>query len=56
MYKTAKRIRMLMILFTRDVVSIRELAKLLNTNPRNVPEYRKELEAAGYYIQTVEGK
>ena len=56
MYKTAKCIRMLMILFTRDVVSIRELAKLLNTNPRNVPEYRKELEAAGYYIQTVEGK
>lgn len=56
MYKTAKCIKMLMILFARDVVSIRELAKLLETNPRNVPEYRKELEAAGYTITTVEGK
>ena len=47
---------MLMILFTRDVVSINELAEELETNKRNIPEYRKELEAAGYSIETVSGR
>lgn len=47
---------MLMILFTRDVVSIKDLAEELDTNPRNIPEYRKELEAAGYIIETVSGR
>lgn len=47
---------MLMILFTRDVVSIKELAEELETNPRNIPEYRKELEAAGYSIEAVSGR
>lgn len=47
---------MLMILFTRDVVSINDLAEELETNPRNIPEYRKELEAAGYPVETVSGR
>ena len=56
MFRTALCIKMLMILFTRDVVSIKELSEELETNPRNIPEYRKELEAAGYPIETVSGR
>ena len=56
MFRTAMCIKMLMILFTRDVVSIKDLSEELDTNPRNIPEYRKELEAAGYLIETVSGK
>ena len=56
LFKTALCIKMLMILFTRDVVSIKELSDELDTNPRNIPEYRKELEAAGYLIETVSGR
>ena len=33
-----------------------ELAKELDVNPRNIIEYRKELEAAGYDIITTSGK
>jgi predicted DNA-binding transcriptional regulator YafY len=47
---------MLMLLFTRDIVSIQELADELETNPRNIPEFRKELEAAGYPIETISGR
>ena len=47
---------MLMILFTRDIVSIKDLSEELETNPRNIPEYRKELEEAGYIIETVSGR
>ena len=56
MFRTALCIKMLMILFTRDVVSIKELAKELDTNQRNIPEFRKELEVAGYMIETVSGR
>ena len=56
MFRTALCIKMLMILFTRDVVTIEVLAEELDTNPRNIPEYRKELEAAGYPIETVSGR
>ena len=42
MLKTALCIQMLKILFSRDVVSIKELADELETNPRNIPEYRNE--------------
>lgn len=45
-----------MILYTRDIMSIKELAEELDTNPRNIPEFRKELEAAGYPIETVSGR
>ena len=47
---------MLQILYSRGRVSIAELADLLETNPRNIPEYKKELERAGYYIETVPGR
>ena len=55
MYKTAKCIKMLMILYTRDKMSIKELAEELEVEPRNIPEYKKELEKAGYQIETVRG-
>lgn len=47
---------MLQILYSRNRVSIAELAELLETNPRNIPEYKKELERAGYYIETIPGR
>ena len=47
---------MLEILYSRSIVSIAELAKLLDTNPRNIPEYKKVLEEAGYVIDTVPGR
>ena len=56
MLKTALCIQMLKILFSRDVVSIKELADELETNPRNIPEYRNEQEAAGYVIEAVRGR
>lgn len=37
-------------------MSKEELAKELDVNPRNISEYRKELEAAGYTILTTTGK
>ena len=55
MLRSALCIKMLMILFASDVVSIKDLAYELDTNPRNIPEYRKELEAAGYPIETISG-
>lgn len=56
LFRTGLCIKMLMILYTRDIVSIKELAEELDTNPRNIPEFRKELEAAGYPIETVSGR
>ena len=49
-------IQMLQILYSRNVVGIAELADMLETNPRNIPEYKKELEMAGYEIRTVSGR
>ena len=56
MSKTSLSIQMLEILYSRGVVGIAELAQLLETNPRNIPEYKKELEKAGYIINTVPGR
>ncbi len=56
MSKTSLSILMLQILYSRSRVSISELAELLDTNPRNIPEYKKELERAGYYIETIPGR
>ncbi len=56
MSKTSQSILMLEYLFARDTVSIAELAEHLGTNPRNIPEYKKELEEAGYYIETKTGR
>ena len=49
--RTALTIRMLMILKARAIqepISTEKLAALLETNPRNIREYRKELETAGF--------
>ena len=56
MSKTALSIQMLEILYSRNIVGIAELAKILDTNPRNIPEYKKVLEEAGYVIDTVPGR
>lgn len=56
MSKTSMCLEMLQILNSRGIVQINELADLLQTNPRNILEYKKELEYAGYYIDTIPGR
>lgn len=56
MGKAAMCIRMLQVLNTGRVYKCSELADILETNQRNVIEYKKELEEAGYYIVSVPGK
>lgn len=56
MGKTAMCIQMLEIMNTGKVFKISELADLLDTNPRNIAEYRKELEECGYYIISYPGR
>lgn len=55
MNRTAKCIQMLMVLRARRVVSSAEMARILETNPRNIREYRRELEEAGFEIITRPG-
>ena len=47
---------MLQILNTGRVYKCSELAALMDTNSRNIIEYKKELEEAGYYIISIPGK
>lgn len=60
MGKAAMCIKMLQILNTGRVYRISELAELLETNPRNVIEYKKELDElsidSGFYIDTIPGR
>ena len=56
MSKTAACIKMLELLNTKSIISATELAELVNVNKRNIPEYIKELQMAGYSIETVRGK
>ena len=57
-------IRMLQILNTGRVYKVSELADLLETNPRNVIEYKKELDemvsdefgTMGFFIETIPGR
>lgn len=62
MGKAAMCIRMLQILNTGRIYKISELADLLNTNPRNILEYKKELEEVAcetnhsFFIETVPGR
>lgn len=56
MGKTALCIRMLQLLNSGKTYKISELASLLETNPRNIIEYRNELEEAGYIIISMPGK
>lgn len=56
MNKTALCIRMLELLSTKRIYKISELAELLETNPRNILEYKKELEVASYFIESLSVK
>lgn len=56
MNRTSLCIKMLQILNAHDFVTTKELAERLETNPRNILEYKKELEVAGYSIETIRGK
>lgn len=56
MNRCALCIKMLQILNAHDFVSTKELARRLETNPRNIAEFRKELEVAGYLIESVKGR
>ncbi len=57
MSKTSLCIQLLQILYSRSrIVGIVELADLLETNPRNIPEYVCELKDMGYEIKTVPGR
>ena len=56
MSKVSNCIKLLEILNTGRIYKITELSELLETNPRNVIEYKKELENAGYYIGSSRGR
>lgn len=49
MSKTSQCIELLKILYSRSrIVSVNELSDVLETNPRNIPEYVSELRDCGY--------
>ena len=52
--KTAKCIKMLQILNNSGVVKIKDLALMLETNERNIPEYKETLTNAGYRVISTE--
>ena len=54
--KTALCIEMLQVLNSGRIYKVSELANLLETNPRNIIEYKRELEDAGYFIVSIPGK
>ncbi|MDO4664157.1 MAG: WYL domain-containing protein [Erysipelotrichaceae bacterium] len=56
MNRTANCIQMLILLKNKNIMSIEELAEKLNTNPRNIREYKKELTEAGYTIHSYRGQ
>ena len=56
MNKTASCIKLIQILQGRDeYLNTNDLAELLDTNPRNIREYFKELEALGYEVLSKKG-
>lgn len=56
MNRSAMCIRMLQLLKSRGFMTREEIAAELETNVRNIAEYRKELECAGYAITSLSGK
>ncbi|MDL2276853.1 WYL domain-containing protein [Breznakia sp. OttesenSCG-928-G09] len=56
MNRSALTIKMLNYLKANDIVSREELAMYLETNIRNISEFKKELEVAGYHIESISGK
>ena len=56
MNRTSLCIKMLLLLKSRGKMNTSELAQQLETNPRNIREFRKELEVAGYNIKEIKGR
>lgn len=56
MNRTALCIKMLNLLKARGRIQASEMAELLDTNVRNIREFKKELEVAGYHIISHTGK
>lgn len=56
MSKTSICIQMLQLLNTGLTLKVSELAEQLETTPRNIIEYKKELETAGFYIISIPGR
>lgn len=57
MNRSSLCIQLLHILYGRKQFTTKqELAQMLETNPRNISEYIKELELAGYMIESTSGK
>ncbi len=56
MHRTSNVIKMLQFLRARGVVKKEEIAEHLGVNVRNISEYRKELEQAGYKVSSIPGK
>lgn len=56
MSKTSKCIEMLLLLNSGRMYSASEIAEKLEINPRNVIEYKRELEDCGYYFDNTPGK
>lgn len=56
MSRTSNCIKMLQMLNSERTIKISEFAQVLETNPRNVIEYRKELEEVGYFIVSIPGR
>ena len=56
MGKTSASIKLIQILSSRnDYISTNDLASLLDTNPRNIKEYIKEIEECGYVVESLKG-
>lgn len=56
MSRSVNCIKMLLLLQARGVMKSEEIAEALSCNIRNIREYRKELEEAGYSIEIIQGK
>lgn len=56
MNRTALCIQMLQLLKSRGFLTREQIAAELQTNIRNISEFRKELETAGYIIESTTGK
>ncbi len=56
MNKTAACVKLIQILYAQDdYINTKTLAELLDTNPRNIREYFKEIESLGYIIDSSKG-
>ena len=56
MNRTSLCIKMLLLLKSRGKMNTKALADELETNPRNIREFRRELEIAGYNIKETKGR